>query len=171
MAFLILLRSGRPKSIFHVVIGSLLASAGAVILGRGLWWFSIPHFQFPTSSPVELIFFALVGVLELGESLTFMMLNSERLERELLEAEANLKSTVQDLRQALAEVKKLSGFLPICASCKKIRDDKGYWQQIEQYISEHSEALFSHSTCPECARKLYPNLFIDASTPHKGDPK
>ena len=72
--------------------------------------------------------------------------------------EEELEKVVVELRQALAEIKKLSGFLPICASCKKIRDDKGYWQQIEQFITEHSEALFSHSICPECARKLYPEF-------------
>ena len=63
-----------------------------------------------------------------------------------------------DLRNALAEVKKLSGFLPICSSCKKIRNDEGYWQQIEAYIRDHSEAEFSHSICPDCLDKLYPNL-------------
>jgi hypothetical protein len=63
-----------------------------------------------------------------------------------------------ELNKALEEVKTLSGFLPICASCKKIRDDKGYWNQIEAYISEHSEAEFSHGICPECAQSLYPDL-------------
>ncbi len=66
---------------------------------------------------------------------------------------------ITELQQALAEVRTLSGMLPICASCKKIRDDKGYWNQIESYISEHSDAVFSHSICPECADKLYPDLF------------
>ncbi len=61
-----------------------------------------------------------------------------------------------ELENALKEVKKLSGYLPICASCKKIRDDKGYWNQIELYIREHSEAEFSHGMCPECAKKYYP---------------
>jgi len=56
------------------------------------------------------------------------------------------------------EVKILKGFLPICASCKKIRDDKGYWSQIESYIQDHSEAEFSHGICPDCAKKLYPEL-------------
>jgi len=51
--------------------------------------------------------------------------------------------------------------LPICASCKKIRDDQGYWQQVESYIIQHSEAQFSHSICPECARKLYPEFYDD----------
>ena len=80
-------------------------------------------------------------------------------------AEEDRERLIEQLQQALAEIKQLSGFLPICASCKKIRDDKGYWQQIEAYISDHSEALFSHSICPDCARKLYPDLFTDDSTP------
>ncbi|MFO7606102.1 MAG: hypothetical protein R6W72_07375 [Desulfurivibrionaceae bacterium] len=63
-----------------------------------------------------------------------------------------------ELREALKNIKVLKGFLPICASCKKIRDDKGYWNQIEAYIKEHSEANFSHGICPECAEKLYPGL-------------
>ena len=68
---------------------------------------------------------------------------------------------IKELHKALEEVKTLSGFLPICASCKKIRDDKGYWNQIEAYISEHSDAVFSHGICPGCAQKLYPDRYDD----------
>ncbi len=75
-------------------------------------------------------------------------------ERKTLEGERT--TSLSSLRNALAEVKKLSGFLPICASCKKIRDDTGYWNDIESYISEHSETQFSHGICPDCMRKLYP---------------
>jgi len=79
------------------------------------------------------------------------------LERErLLEEREQL---IQECQEALATVKRLSGLLPICASCKRIRNDRGYWQQIEQYLNEHSEATFSHGLCPECARRLYPDLF------------
>jgi CheY-like chemotaxis protein len=74
------------------------------------------------------------------------------------------QQVVADLQKALAEVKKLSGLLPICASCKKIRDDKGYWEQVEAYIKKNSEAEFTHSICPECARKLYPDIFTNSST-------
>jgi CheY-like chemotaxis protein len=63
---------------------------------------------------------------------------------------------IQSLQNALANVKLLSGLLPICASCKKIRDDKGYWSQVESYIQKHSEAKFSHGICPDCFKKLYP---------------
>ncbi len=65
---------------------------------------------------------------------------------------------IGDLQEALKKVKTLSGLLPICSSCKKIRDDKGYWNQIESYISTRSEAEFSHGMCPECMKKLYPDL-------------
>jgi PAS domain S-box-containing protein len=65
---------------------------------------------------------------------------------------------ILQLQKALTEVKQLSGLLPICASCKKIRDDKGYWNQIESYIRDRSEAEFSHGICPDCMKKLYPDV-------------
>ena len=67
----------------------------------------------------------------------------------------NLYDTVESLNDALTRVKQLSGLLPICSSCKRIRDDKGGWNQIEVYIKDRSEAQFTHSLCPDCARKLY----------------
>jgi len=75
------------------------------------------------------------------------------------QAEEALKQERDNLQDALAEVKRLSGLLPICANCKNIRDDKGYWNQIEAYIRDHSEADFSHSICPECAKNLYPEFY------------
>ncbi len=80
-------------------------------------------------------------------------------------AEYEREKLIQELRQALGKVKLLSGFLPICASCKKIRDDKGYWNQIELYIRDHSEAEFSHGICPDCCKKLYSDLDICAGEP------
>lgn len=75
--------------------------------------------------------------------------------------EAALKKNLSDLQHAMSQIKQLSGLLPICANCKKIRDDKGYWHQIENYIVSHSEADFSHGICKECAMKLYPELYKD----------
>jgi hypothetical protein len=69
------------------------------------------------------------------------------------------KNVQEEREKALLDLKILSGLLSICASCKKIRDDKGYWNQIESYIEEHSEADFSHGICPECTKKLYPELY------------
>jgi PAS domain S-box-containing protein len=74
------------------------------------------------------------------------------------QTEAERDKLIQDLQDALANVKSLSGLLPICASCKKIRDDKGYWDQVESYIQKHSEAKFSHGMCPDCIKKWYPDL-------------
>ncbi len=73
-------------------------------------------------------------------------------------AEEERERLIKELQDAISQVKTLSGMLPICSSCKKIRDDKGYWTQIESYISTHSEAEFSHSVCPDCVKKLYPEF-------------
>ena len=74
------------------------------------------------------------------------------------QTEAERDQLIEDLQEALAHVKSLSGLLPICASCKKIRDDKGYWSQVESYIQSHSDATFTHGICPDCVKKLYPEL-------------
>jgi CheY-like chemotaxis protein len=75
--------------------------------------------------------------------------------------EAELRRSNEDLQRALKEVKTLRGLIPICASCKKIRNDGGFWQQLEEYIGEHSEAEFSHGLCQPCIKKLYPGVYQD----------
>jgi len=72
----------------------------------------------------------------------------------VLQLQMNLADRVRELEEALARVKQLQGLLPICSYCKKIRDDQNYWQQVEGYISEHSEAVFSHGICPDCFEKF-----------------
>ena len=79
------------------------------------------------------------------------------------DAELKNRRLVQELQAALDDVQTLSGLLPICASCKNIRDDNGYWNKIETYISRHSKADFSHGICPDCAKKLYPDINFDAT--------
>jgi len=75
------------------------------------------------------------------------------------------------LEQALKQIKTLQGLLPICSNCKKVRDDRGYWKQIESYIHEHSGATFSHGICPDCAKVLYPHIKIyDESSPDESSP-
>jgi len=81
----------------------------------------------------------------------------EQLNARLTTTKNNLESANKELERALTNVKQLSGMLPICASCKKIRNDTGYWEQIEAYLWEHSEIEFSHSICPDCSKKLYPD--------------
>ncbi|MBU0514145.1 MAG: DUF3365 domain-containing protein [Proteobacteria bacterium] len=78
--------------------------------------------------------------------------------QERLKAAQDRERLIAELQEALAKVKTLSGLVPICSNCKKIRDDQGFWQQVEVYVREHSEAEFSHGICPDCLRKLYPDI-------------
>lgn len=84
-----------------------------------------------------------------------------KLKDEVRRRDDDQKKIIVELQKAFTEIKILRGFLPICASCKKIRDTKGVWKQIESYIREHSEAEFSHGICPECVKKLYPELSLE----------
>lgn len=90
----------------------------------------------------------IIGALETLEDITTRKKAEEERER-----------LIRDLQEALSRIKVLSGLLPICASCKKIRNDQGYWEQIEIYIRDHSEAEFSHGFCPDCMARLYPEYF------------
>jgi hypothetical protein len=85
-----------------------------------------------------------------GVILSFRLIRKEDRERSRL---------IDELEGALAEIKTLKGFIPICASCKKVRNDDGYWEQIEKYIRDRSDAEFSHGICPECVKKLYPEYY------------
>ena len=72
----------------------------------------------------------------------------------IVELQMSLEDRVRELEDAFAEIKQLQGFLPICSYCKKIRDDQDYWRQVEDYVTEHSEARFTHSVCPDCYKRL-----------------
>ena len=99
---------------------------------------------------------AIVGVIRLRE--VNLARSKADLEIQVARRTEELKARNEDLSAAVGRVKQLSGLLPICACCKKIRDDKGYWNQLEQYISDHSEVGFSHGICPDCAQELYPGF-------------
>ena len=82
--------------------------------------------------------------------------------------ERQREGLIRELEDALAKIKTLSGLLPICASCKSIRDDKGYWNQLETYIHNHSDAEFSHGLCPHCMKQMYPRLYAKISSKKGG---
>jgi len=82
-----------------------------------------------------------------------MQLNSQRLESGYIKS-------IDELNSALDEIKTLKGIVPICSHCKNVRDDQGYWQKVEKFVREHSEAEFSHGICPDCAKKHYPDIDI-----------
>lgn len=114
-----------------------------------IWQSHIITIIFSTVCATAASFYILRKQNELNSRLITKNIESERLKKKL-------EKNIEKLEISLTEVKTLAGMLPICASCKKIRDDSGYWNQIESYIKERSDANFSHSICPECADKLYP---------------
>ena len=81
--------------------------------------------------------------------------------RRLIDMQTILVGKIEELREALDHIKTLQGILPICSFCKKIRDDQGYWSQVEGYISKHTDAQFSHGICPECLKQHYPEFAKD----------
>ena len=108
-------------------------------------------------------FFGTICVLDNKENFysdTFKQLITEF--KTSIEKDLELLCQTQEIKESLSKIKVLNGLLPICSHCKKIRDDKGYWNQIESYIREHSDAEFSHSICQECAKKYYPFMFNGA---------
>ncbi|MFO8113297.1 MAG: hypothetical protein R6T92_12390 [Desulfosalsimonadaceae bacterium] len=121
-----------------------------------LYWQSRKKWVEIENRPVLAI---LKHVAEIGRELTIAQQEIER--RKAVEKERD--KIIEELIQAAAEVKTLRGFLPICSHCKSIRDDQGYWKRLEAYVQEHSYAAFSHSICPKCARKYYPEFMRDSS--------
>jgi sigma-B regulation protein RsbU (phosphoserine phosphatase) len=97
----------------------------------------------------------IIGVSTVGSDITERKLAEQALWKTTIEREKLIK----ELQFALDNVKTLQGLIPICASCKKIRDDKGFWNQVEGYISEHTDAKFTHGICPDCAKELYGDVY------------
>ena len=133
----------------------------------------ISHFMSPMSHPtsgsvdygIYSAIFRSFSIPMLPWSLTFAIFGGLlcSLSGKIKQANKEKSKLIIELQDALEEVKTLSGLIPICSFCKKIRDDNGYWNQIESYIKEHSEAEFSHGICPECAKKQYPEYLINDS--------
>jgi len=95
----------------------------------------------------------IIGLVGVGRDIT----EHKHIEEERKRTEAEREQLIKELQDAAVDIKILSGLVPICAKCKKIRDDKGYWTQLEGYIQAHSQAKFSHGVCPDCMKNLYPN--------------
>lgn len=107
--------------------------------------------------PVEIS----AGLIEFGHHRYILAFDRDITRRKT--SEQDREKLILDLQNALDKIKTLRGLLPICAWCKKIRDDKGYWKQVETYVEEHSEALFTHGICPECLKRISPELPINMS--------
>ena len=136
----------------------LLITAGSIFVSEILIM-TVLRFVTPLSPFKEALLDAVllsVTVFPVLYFFVFRLLNRHIAQRRLAEAEKD--TLIAELHTALDEVKTLRGIIPICASCKKIRDDKGFWQQVEVYVSAHSEAMFSHGSCPECTEQIIKTL-------------
>jgi len=143
--------------------GSFILVSAAVTFSRGIsGLFGSPSATYLDSENL-LVLNGLVGV-TLGLAIPFgiLMMNHQRLE-------GDLATSKDELARSRDELRMLRGFIPICASCNKIRDDDGFWTQLEVFIRDHSEAEFSHGICPECAERLYPELDPE-SIAHPAEP-
>jgi len=138
MLFLVLL--GFYFFVFPAITSLRKLSKGSELVGKGNF---SHHIDVPSRD-------------EVGELVVSFNLMSDNLKKTTAERE----KLISELQEALSEIKTLSGLIPICSHCKKIRDNKGHWQQLEQYIHEHSDAHFSHGICKECAKKHYPDFDI-----------
>ncbi|CAG1013553.1 hypothetical protein ANRL4_04968 [Anaerolineae bacterium] len=138
----------RPIYLFLIVIFSILFVDGIMILTLH------PLTELPLH--IEVLLGSFILIVFLLPVLYLFFLKPLKLHiKERRKIEAEQKKTISELGDALEKVKVLSGLLPICASCKRIRDDKGNWTNLERYISERTEAEFTHSICPECEERLY----------------
>jgi hypothetical protein len=139
VGYLIVKDTVSPSMHFYLVSATLMTGAALIIA----WW---------TAYLIRLI------------TDKALLITQNELQKNLLlnqTLEEQVETRTAELQASINQIKVLGGLLPICSSCKKIRDDQGYWQQLEQYLHQHSEAEFSHSICPECTIQLYPELFPD----------
>jgi PAS domain S-box-containing protein len=141
---------GRPFSILHAV-GSLDTAQPLSAYD------SVISCEFSKKNGAPVVLDMTAALIPWGEGQGILVTLRDASER--IKAEREREKLIEDLEDALEKIRTLKGLLPICAFCKKIRDDQGYWEKVETYIEAHSDAEFSHSICPECAKKHYPEVF------------
>jgi hypothetical protein len=149
--------------------GTVIGGCGLFLILRGFatfLWLRLPANYSPNALQ-EIGFFGSMAV-SLLSAFGFIMMNTARMEHEMEITDDRLKTTLHELEQKVQQIKTLSGLLPICASCKKIRDDRGYWNTIEVYFEAHSEAEFSHGICPDCAKNLFASAEVAAKEVNPG---
>lgn len=132
---------------------------GVLFFARGVNWLFHPQVTMLPAGNVNAVYYFMIMIFEMGLAIAVLMINSLHLESDLSNSTKSLYDTVLKLQNAKSEINELTGLLPICSSCKKIRDEDGQWRQIESYISTRSAIEFSHGICPDCVKKLYPDLY------------
>jgi len=145
---------------FHIIFLFLIFGA----FYWGTWAFAIRAILLVTITTTAVAISVFAGEIHIWELvemplLTLILFLVFSVARKRKQSELERDRLIAELQDTLAQVKTLSGLLPICAACKKIRDDQGYWQQVEVYIREHSEVSFSHGMCPDCFKEWYPGYY------------
>lgn len=130
----------------------------SIFVGEGMVMLVLPHLPDMGVIETALVDASLLTLIVIPMLYLFLFRPMHIHVNERKKIEDRQKKLIGDLRDAMEKVKILSGLLPICASCKKIRDEKGAWNSLERYISERSDAEFTHSICPECEERLYPEM-------------
>jgi hypothetical protein len=136
---------GEHNHLLSISVG--IISLWCLVRAFATWFFGDQLVHITSAGPYNGMTFLIMIMGNITMMVGLISLNSSRLEK--------------DLTQAMNEIKTLRGIIPICSNCKKIRDDGGYWQQVESYVREHSDAEFTHSICPDCVETLYPELNIN----------
>lgn len=147
-SFRLIALTGHTRAWLLLAVGIATMAARRLITFLTLLSIPVPHHVVDYS-------FEVIGVLGSAMMLVGVIL-IKPIFSVLRNAEVEQRALADNLQEALNNIKILKGMLPICASCKKIRDDNGYWHQVESYISKYSDTQFSHGICPDCVKKLYP---------------
>ncbi|NQT70581.1 MAG: hypothetical protein HQ552_13520 [Desulfobacteraceae bacterium] len=148
-------RNDFDESVFRLLVASIILTIGAEL--SFTFYISVYGFSNLVGHYFKLISFYLIYKAII---VTGLVKPYDLLFRKIKKSEKELRLERDNLQKALAEIKTLRGILPICSHCKKIRDDRGYWNILEKYIQKYSDAKFSHSICPECVKEHYPALDI-----------
>ncbi|MDD5564653.1 MAG: hypothetical protein PHQ91_13150 [Thermoanaerobaculaceae bacterium] len=143
-------------ALLHDGLAAQFALTAVLLLSRAVWVLGRAGFTLWTESPMQYAFFTATAVLHLGITVTFVLLTADRAVAGLSRARAELVARVDQLQLALGEVRTLEGLLPICAACKRIRDENGDWIQMEVFVRDRTRADFSHGLCPSCLPKYFP---------------
>lgn len=154
----------RRHAVYRVTGGLHLVFV-CVQMARAILWIRNPEYELFQATMVNIVYFTAVTLVDVGVALSFLMMNSQRLETELIASEEHLATTLAELRETMSEMKTLSGLLPICSYCRRIRTDDGSWQQLDLYVKQHTETDFSHGICPECIKTHLPDIAREMGQP------
>ena len=154
----------RKKSFYLTLFIIVFLTLSGMTLYEFFKQFLIPDISIWSSHIITIVFSTILAFV-----VSFFVLKREnkikdalnQKNQELVASKTNLEENLKRLEEASRNIKILSGLIPICSSCKKIRDDAGYWHQIENYIKDHSDAVFSHGLCPACAKELYLDMKLE----------